>query len=56
MKGDLIYGLDGKEVSSVDDIHKILGAIQPGKRVELLIVQAGKQKTLSIEPVEDRVR
>jgi S1-C subfamily serine protease len=56
MKGDLIYGLDGKEVSSVDDIHKILGTIPPGKQVALLAIQAGKQKTLVIETEEDSVR
>jgi len=56
IKGDLIYRLDESEVSSVDDIHKILGTIPPGKQVVLLSVSAGKQKTLVIEPAEDSVR
>jgi S1-C subfamily serine protease len=52
-KGDLIYGLDGKEVSTVDDLHRILSTFTPGKYAELLVVKNGKKKTLLIKPEED---
>jgi S1-C subfamily serine protease len=55
-KGDLIYGLDGHEVSSVDDIHKILSTFTPGKNVDLQVVQNGREKMLMIQPEEDIVR
>ncbi len=54
-KGDFIYGLDGRKVSTVDDLHKILSGFTPGKYADLLVIHNGKKKTLSIKPEEDSV-
>jgi S1-C subfamily serine protease len=55
-KGDLIYGLAGQEINSVDDIHKVLSTFTPGDEAEALVVQNGSQKRLTIRPEEDMVR
>lgn len=39
---DIIIRLDGKEIASVDDIHKYLDRNSPGKTVELSFIRAGQ--------------
>lgn len=42
---DIIIRLDGREVASVDDLHKYLDRNSPGKTVELGFIRAGQLMT-----------
>jgi S1-C subfamily serine protease len=53
LRGDIVYKLDGIEVNSVDDIHRILSSWTPGKPAEMNLIQIGKAVTVTIYPEED---
>ncbi|NIS79060.1 MAG: trypsin-like serine protease [Anaerolineales bacterium] len=46
--GDLIVGLDGQSVASVDDIHRLLADVPPGSQVGLSILRRGKRRMVQI--------
>ncbi len=51
--GDIIIGIEGKTVSSVDDIRHILENLKVGDEIELAYLRKGQQLTarLRLEPV-----
>jgi len=53
-RGDFIYGLNGKSVASVDDIHRILTQHPPSTRLEARILRRGRELTLPIVSGEER--
>jgi S1-C subfamily serine protease len=54
VQGDVIVGLDGKGVGSVDDIHRALNAWGTGERgaVRAKVVRGGKVVDVEVVPVE----
>jgi S1-C subfamily serine protease len=48
MGGDLIFRLNGCEVASVDDIHRVLTRFHAGEKIRLSIIRFGRVKDLTI--------
>jgi serine protease Do len=48
MKGDLIFRLNGCEVASVDDIHRLLTRFHAGETITLSIIRFGRVRELTI--------
>jgi serine protease Do len=46
--GDVITQVDGKPVKDSRDLAKKIGAMSPGSKVELTVIQNGSEKTLSL--------
>jgi serine protease Do len=49
---DLIVEVDGREVSDVGDLQRLMGAERIGRSVELGVVRDGRRMPLAIVPVE----
>ena len=49
-QGDLIVGADGKPVTGLDDLLRVLGPTSIGKPIELDIVRAGRRMTVTVTP------
>jgi S1-C subfamily serine protease len=47
--GDIIVGVDGKPITSSNDLSSLIGAHKPGDTVTLQIVRAGKHRTVSVK-------
>ncbi|WP_442578496.1 Do family serine endopeptidase [Mesorhizobium sp. ASY16-5R] len=47
--GDIITAVDGKEVDSPRELARAVGAIEPGKSVEVTVWRSGKSETLNLE-------
>jgi serine protease Do len=47
--GDVITAVGGQEVDSPRELARAIGAIQPGKSVEVTVWRAGKSETLNLE-------
>ncbi|MEQ1950695.1 Do family serine endopeptidase [Mesorhizobium sp. CN2-181] len=47
--GDVITAVDGKEVDSPRELARAVGAIQPGKSVEVTVWRGGKSETMNLE-------
>ncbi len=52
--GDLVISLNGEEIGSVDDIHRMLSRWQPGKPASMVILHDGQRFTMEIIPGESR--
>ncbi len=46
--GDIITALNGKKISSMDDVVNIVNAASPGETVELKVLRSGSTKTVSV--------
>ncbi len=51
-KGDVIIGFEENQISSIDDLHRLLDERSIGKKVSLTILRTGEQKTVNVIPVE----
>jgi S1-C subfamily serine protease len=51
--GDLILGIDGAAIFTVDDLHKALTAEVAGRDAELMLIRRGKVDAVSIRPELD---
>jgi S1-C subfamily serine protease len=51
-EGDLIVGLDGRIIASIDDLHKQLSQARVGKECQLQIVRYGARLDLAITPTD----
>lgn len=47
--GDIITSFDGKEISDMHDLPRLVAATAPGRVVEVKIIRDGKEKTLSVK-------
>ncbi|MGO4842381.1 S1C family serine protease, partial [Rhizobiaceae sp. 2RAB30] len=47
--GDVITAVDGKEVASPRELARIIGAIQPGKSVDVTLWRDGKSETVKVD-------
>lgn len=47
--GDLIVSIDGKKVSKIDQLRKIIAAKTPGAKINIKILRKGKRKDYSIK-------
>ncbi|MDQ6436904.1 Do family serine endopeptidase [Mesorhizobium sp. LHD-90] len=47
--GDVITAVDGKEVGSPRELARAIGAIQPGKSVEVTVWRNGKSEAMNLE-------
>ena len=47
--GDLIVAVDGEPLGGVEDLIAAVDAKQPGDEVELTLVRAGDQRTVTVE-------
>ncbi|HEY3249977.1 MAG TPA: trypsin-like peptidase domain-containing protein [Ignavibacteria bacterium] len=52
MEGDIILSYKGKNISSIDDLHKILVEQEAGIQSEMIILRGTELKVLYITPVE----
>jgi S1-C subfamily serine protease len=50
--GDLIVGVEGSDVSSVDDLHRFLSDWAIGRPAQLSILRGRERVTVSVVPVE----
>lgn len=50
--GDIIIGFDGKPVSSIDDLQRLLDETVIGKKVSLELLRKGYKTSLEVIPVE----
>ena len=46
--GDIITGIGGKNIASMDDVISIVNAASPGKTLDLTILRDGQPKTLTV--------
>jgi serine protease Do len=46
--GDIITRIDGRAITSTSTLSRIVASITPGKKVELIVLRDGKEKTLPI--------
>lgn len=51
-KGDLIIEFDGKPISGIDDLHKLLTGNKVGREVPVTIIRNTDKITLSVIPME----
>ncbi len=49
---DVITKLDGKQVSSSEELVRTVGSYRPGQKVEVTLLRAGKERTLSVTLAE----
>jgi serine protease Do len=47
--GDIITAVDGKEVTSPKELARIIGAIAPGKPVDVTVWRSGKSETVKVD-------
>lgn len=47
--GDVITAVDGKEVASPKELARVIGAVQPGKTVEVTLWRNGKSETVKVD-------
>ena len=50
--GDIIIGLDNQQVSSIDDLHKMLDEKTIGNKVQLEVFRKGKIELIKVIPAE----
>ena len=55
-EGDIITGFDGKPISGIDDLHRMLTDEKVGVKTDLLILRRSEKLTLPIVPAESRPR
>ncbi len=48
MGGDIIVAADGKDVTSIDELRDVIGAHEPGDKVDLKIYRGGNVKTVTV--------
>ena len=46
--GDVIVGVDGERVASIEDLRGVIAAHKPGDTIEVRIYRDGKQKTVTV--------
>jgi S1-C subfamily serine protease len=47
--GDIIVGVDGKAITSSDDLSSLIGEHKPGDTVSLEIIRGGKRRTVNVK-------
>ena len=47
-EGDVLLQLDGKDIGTIDDMHKVLHKKKAGSEITLLIIRDGKRKEVQI--------
>jgi S1-C subfamily serine protease len=52
MEGDLIYEFNGKKVSSLDEMHRLLMGELIGQKVALQVIRRTEKLTLTVTPTE----
>jgi S1-C subfamily serine protease len=50
--GDVIIALNGQPVRHVDDLHRLLGELPPGKPVDLTLLRGRHRHTIAVTPIE----
>lgn len=50
--GDVIIGFGGQVVSSIDQLHKILGEESIGREDELLVLRNRRKERVKVTPAE----
>lgn len=53
-EGDIIISFRGKDVSGIDDLHKMLGEDQSGVKSEIKVLRGTEIKIISIIPAEQK--
>jgi len=51
-EGDLIIAMNGRDVTSVDDLHRFLAEGPPGRRLTLTILRSQERINVDVVPVE----
>lgn len=54
LEGDVVVGFQGKPITSIDDLHRVLTPEQVGMRSPLTIVRRSEKLVLDIVPVESK--
>lgn len=52
MSGDIVYRLDGKAISGIDDLIRLLDRDRIGRSIEIEALRLGRARTFAITPVE----
>jgi S1-C subfamily serine protease len=55
-EGDVIVALDGKPVTGVDDLHRLLTDERVGRKVSVTVLRNGRKGEIDIVPVEAGAR
>jgi PDZ domain/Aspartyl protease len=48
--GDLLCTVDGRWITSIEDVYHAAGKVKPSHKIDVLITRDGKEQTLSITP------
>ncbi len=46
--GDIITALDGKKVSSIEELSEVVGAKKPGEKMAVTVLRGGQEKTVTV--------
>jgi serine protease Do len=49
LAGDIIIGIDGKKISSIEELRKAVGLARPEQKIQLSIVRQGKEINLTVK-------
>jgi S1-C subfamily serine protease len=53
-QGDIILTYDGHEISTVDDLHRLLAEFRDGSEVQITIQRGKDRRNVSVKPQEDK--
>ena len=56
LEGDIIVGFEGKSISSIDDLHKLLTEQLIGQKSSLVVIRRTEKRTLEVVPEESKAR
>jgi len=48
-QGDVIVEVDGKKIEKTSQLQRVVGAIDPGTTVEVVVIREGKRKTFDVK-------
>ncbi|MSO63274.1 MAG: PDZ domain-containing protein, partial [Acidobacteria bacterium] len=55
-EGDMIIGLDGRDVSSIDQLHRFLTEERIGQETALTVIRRTEKLEIAVTPAESSVR
>jgi S1-C subfamily serine protease len=50
--GDLVVAMNGKDVQSIDDLHRMLTEWKPGEKITLTVVRGKEKANIEVSPIE----
>jgi S1-C subfamily serine protease len=51
--GDIVVSFDGKPISAIDDLHRLLTDDQLGRSIEIEVLRATEKLRMQVQPLEN---